>query len=209
MRLILVALLMLLSLFPLAAEAKVKTCKTMIDGQEQTLSYERGDDAMQENRSTREWLFGRYGKVSCPGYITLRALTPGISDEQRTPFCLYYDEERETYTGFGLGERDAWLSCKAKQEKGRFCRTVNATTETVDAITGKITGASGKDDGEGKSFRHSASGALITSGAKNYVKRTLGSAANSALSTVTAPAAITAAVVSVVVVGGAVYVCGD
>ena len=80
MRLILV-LLSLFALFPLAAEAKIKTCKTMIDGQEQTLSYQRGDDAMQENRSTREWLFGRYGKVSCPGYITLRALTPGAGGE--------------------------------------------------------------------------------------------------------------------------------
>lgn len=208
MRLILAALVTLLSLLPLTAAAKEKTCITVIDGQEVTLSYQRGDDAMQDNRSTREWLFGRYGKVSCPGYITLRAMTPGLVDSQRTPFCLYYDEERETYSGFGIGERDRWLICKAKQEKGRFCRAVDATKETADALADKINGASDKDDKEGRSFRD-ASGAFIAKGARDYVKRTLGNLANSALSTVTAPAALTAAVVSVVVVGGAVYVCED
>lgn len=207
MRLIMTLLLFLL---PAIAQAETKACLTVIDGQDLALSYDSRDETLRENRSTREWLFGRYGKVTCPGFVTLRAMTPGISDTERTPFCLYYNDKRETYSGFGLGERDAWLVCKQKETEGRFCRGVNATKETAADVAGKIATAARKSgDSKGRSFLHDASGAAIASGAGSYVTSTLGTAASSALAAVTAPATLTAAAVSVVAVGGAVYVCGD
>lgn len=206
MRLILAVLLYL----PLAAQAETKACLTVIDGQDVALQYDSKDAGLRENRSTREWLFGRYGKVTCPGFVTLRAMTPGISDAERTPFCLYYDKARETYAGFGLGERDAWLTCAAPPEPGRFCRGVNASKGMASAIAGRIAHAAKRDDeADGQSFQHQGSGAMIASGAGSYITSTLGSATSSALAAATAPATLTAAAVSVVAVGGAVYVCGQ
>lgn len=204
MRLILA---LLLTLIPLAALAETKACLTSINGAELAVMYDTRDASLRENRTTREKLFGSYGKITCPGFVTLREMTPGLTDEERTPFCLTYDKTRETYTGFDLGERDGWLGCKAPS--GRFCRSVNATKETAGQIAGSIgRAATGGGTGDGQSFLDSRSGALIASGAGSYVSSVLGSAASSALAALSAPAAMTAAAVSVVAVGGAVYVCG-
>lgn len=197
-----------LILAPLTAKAEVKACLTSIDGAENAVMYDTRDASIQENRSTRERLFGNYGKITCPGFVTLREMTPGLTDEERTPFCLTYDKDRKTYTGFDLGERDAWLGCKAPS--GRFCRSVNATTETAGQVAASIgRAATGGGDGGGESFLDTRSGALIASGAGSYVSSVLGGAASSAIAALSAPATITAAAVSVVAVGGAVFVCGN
>lgn len=197
----------LLFLLPAAAQAETKACLTSINGVEMAVMYDTRDASLQENRTTREKLFGSYGKITCPGFVTLREMTPGLTDQELTPFCLTYDRDRETYTGFDLGERDAWLGCKAPS--GRFCRTVNATKETAGQIAGSIgRAATGGGAGDGQSFLDTRSGALIASGAGSYVSSVLGSAASSAIAALSAPATMTAAAVSVVAVGGAVIVCG-
>ena len=169
--------------------------------------YDTRDASLKENRTTRERLFGTLGKITCPGFVTLREMTPGLTDAERQPFCLNYDKDRKTYTGFDLGERDAWLSCRAPS--GRFCRSVNATKEAAGQIAGAIgRAATGQGGDGGTSFVDTASGAVIASGAGSYITATLGSVANSALAALSAPGVATAAAVSVVAVGGAVFVCG-
>lgn len=196
-----------LALLPLPALAETEACLTSINGAELAVMYDTRDASLRENRTTRERLFGTYGKITCPGFVTLREMTPGLTDAERTPFCLTYDKGRKTYTGFDLGDRDAWLGCKAPS--GRFCRSVTATKEAAGQVAGAIgRAATGQGSGEGRSFVHSASGALIASGAGSYVTTTLGTVANSVATALAAPGVATAAAVSVVAVGGAVFVCG-
>lgn len=200
-------ILLLLALLPLPALAETKACLTSIDGAEMAVMYDTRDASLKENRTTRERLFGTLGKITCPGFVTLREMTPGLTDAERQPFCLNYDKERKTYTGFDLGERDAWLSCRAPS--GRFCRSVNATKEAAGQVAGAIgRAATGQGGDGGTSFVDTASGAVIASGAGSYITATLGSVANSALAVLSAPGVATAAAVSVVAVGGAVFVCG-
>ena len=203
-------ILFLLALLPLPALAETKACLTSIGGAEMAVMFDTRDASLKENRTTREKLFGTLGKITCPGFVTLREMTPGLTDAERQPFCLNYDKDRKTYTGFDLGERDAWLSCRAPS--GRFCRSVNATKDAAGQVAGAIARAAtgqGGNAGGGTSFVDAASGAVIASGAGSYIASTLGSAANSALAALSAPGVATAAAVSVVAVGGAVFVCGD
>ena len=201
-------ILLLLALLPLPALADTRACLTSIGGAEMAVMYDTRDASLKENRTTREKLFGNLGKITCPGFVTLREMTPGLSDAERQPFCLVYDKDRRTYTGFDLGERDAWMSCRAPS--GRFCRSVNATKEAAGDVASAIGQAAiggGGDEG-GRSFVDAASGAVIASGAGSYIASTLGTVANSALAALSAPGVATAAAVSVVAVGGAVFVCG-
>jgi hypothetical protein len=190
------------------AHAATEACLTSIDGVKIPLSYERKDAALKANRSARERLFGGYGEITCPSFVTLRQMTPGLTDDQRQSFCLLFDEDRDTYRGFMVGARDAWLGCRSPA--AGFCRHVNATRDTALAVTGALAQAvtaPAPDDTAGSSVLDAASGALIASGAGSYITSTLGAAASSALATLTAPATLTAAAVTVGAVGGAVYVC--
>lgn len=198
---------LLLALLPLPAWSETKACLTSIGGAEMAVMFDTRDASLKENRTTREKLFGNLGKITCPGFVTLREMTPGLSDAERQPFCLIYDKDRRTYTGFDLGERDAWLSCRAPT--GRFCRSVNATKEAAGQVAGAIgRAATGQGVDGGRSFVDTASGAVIASGAGSYIASTLGSVANSAIAALSAPGVATAAAVSVVAVGGAVFICG-
>lgn len=201
-------LALVLFLFPLPASAQTEACLTSIAGAEMAVMYDTRDASLRENRTTRERLFGNFGKITCPGFVTLREMTPGLTDAERQPFCLVYDKGRRTYTGFDLGERDAWLSCRAPS--GRFCRSVNATKEAAGQVAATIgRAATGQGAGAGgRSFTDTASGAVIATGAGSYITSMLGSVANSAIAALSAPGVATAAAVSVVAVGGAVFVCG-
>ena len=191
------------------AEAGVEACLTSVAGRDIPLAYDPDDAGLRGNRSIRERLFGGYGHVTCPGYVTLRAMTPDLSDDQRQPFCLVWDEEADTYSGFQVGPRDAWSECAAPS--GAFCRSVNASTQTAGAVAGAITrAATGAPlTGGANATVDTASGALIASGAGSSVLSMLGAAATSALAALSAPAVAAGAAVTVVAVGGAVYVCAE
>jgi hypothetical protein len=192
---------------PLAA--RPSACWTSIEGERKPLLYESDDSALRENRSQRERLFGGTGRVTCPGYVTLRALTPGLSDSQRAPFCLKYDKRLRTYSGFAVGTRDAYVSCRAPYRT--FCQRVNATKEELGALADlgsaiqtashSVVALTGL-----KAVEHS-SGALILTGSSGYISGTIGSFLTGTVATLTAPATATATLVTVVAVGGTVYYC--
>lgn len=194
---------------PVPAAASPVACLTRIEGQDIALVYDSADPILRENRTLRERLFGGYGRITCPGYVTLREMTPDLTDEQRRPFCLLWDDEQDSYGGFEVGDRNAWAECAAPS--GAFCRSVNASTETAAEVAGAIGRAAvgAPATGEGASVLDRASGALIATGAGGYISSTLGSATASALALLSAPAVAAGAAVTVVAVGGAVYVCGE
>src|SRR5690606_2620033 len=125
---------------------------------------------MKANTSVRVRLFGRWGKMDCPGYLTLREFTPGLTDAERQPICLGYNEDVDTYTGFSEGERDAYLICKIPRT---FCERVNATKDEAASFartgldvarrTAATTARSALTPDVGEIISHS-SGALIMKG---------------------------------------------
>lgn len=191
--------------------AEVVGCTTNVNGKSKQLRYNIFGDKLNDNYSMREIFFGGWGNIDCPSYITLRHLTPGLTDSERSVFCLQFDKKLKTYTGYVNGPRDAYLNCSKPSKT--FCERVNDSKAAAIAITGLGTGAvAGASTGAaaaGVTAVAHSSGAVILTGSAGYISGTLGTIGAGSLAVLTAPAAITTAAVSVVAVGGAVYFCGE
>ena len=204
-------LLLLLMLAPTASLAQLAACETSISGAPVDLKYIPDDAAFSDNRSFRERMFGGRGPITCPSLITLRYLTPDLTDDQRSVFCLTYDPDQKTYTGFDLGARDAFLNCRKPSKT--VCERVNQSKDAALAIAGlggqAPGGTAGKLAAAGVAVVKDTSGAMILTGNAGYIASTLGTAGTALMSVLTAPATLSVAAVSVVAVGSAVYVCRE
>lgn len=187
-----------------AALAQDADCSTTINGEPLVLFH---DSSLTPAPSTLGWLFGS-DDDSCPPEVVLAHLTPMLNEDERLPFCLMYDREAETITGFAQGEREDDLTCA---EPSAFCERVNGTKDAALALAGVDTEAglvenTGNVAGRVQAARDVA-GNTVVKGATGVVSGALGSLGATALSAMTAPAAVAAATVTVVAAGGAVYVC--
>jgi hypothetical protein len=215
LRVIPAALCLTLALAAGRAEAADVACVTSIAGEKRALVYDPDEPNIRANITLRERTFGGPEGIECPGYVTLgailRGLNPDISYAGMQPFCLRYDRDLATYTGVGVGKRTARLLCRT-EGKG-LCHYVNGSKDTALAVAGMgtklMTGMNTAATAAGVSATADASGAVILSGPASYLSGAFASLGASALSAVTAPATLTAAAVTVVVVGGAVYACSD
>ncbi|HEY9038311.1 MAG TPA: hypothetical protein VIN05_05120 [Roseovarius sp.] len=208
-----------------AAPAWAASCTTSIDGNlheiEYTVSRQDMVDTDQSvpkaelkgNTSLREKLFGRWGKVDCPAYLTLREFTPGLTDAERKPFCLVYDKDADTYTGFSEGDRNAYLICKNPKT---FCERVNTTKDEARSLartgldaarrTAVTTTQSALSPNVGEIISHS-SGALIMKGSGGFIVNALGATGTTIGTALSAPAVVATGAVTLVGVGGAIYFC--
>ncbi|MCQ0093129.1 hypothetical protein [Roseovarius sp. M141] len=205
----------------IVAPAWAASCRTSLNGTLHQIDYTVSQrdlsgtgqyilkKEMKGNTSVRERLFGRWGKVDCPAYLTLREFTPGLTDAERKPFCLVYDKDADTYTGFSEGDRNAYLICNNPKT---FCERVNATKDEARsyAQTGldmaMNTAQSALSPDVGEIISHS-SGALIMKGSGSFISGVLGTSGTSIGAALTAPAVVAAGAVTLVGVGGAVYFC--
>lgn len=90
------------------------------------------------------------------------------------------------------------------------CERVNATRDDAVAMTGSVArGVRDVATHPGTKAVTHGSGAMILSGTGASITTTLSTAGSTALTALTAPVALTAAAVTVVAVGGALYVCQD
>lgn len=198
-------------MFTSASYAEMQTCTTSIKGKSKKLRYDPAKIELYENYTFREILFGGWGEIDCPTFITLRHLTPKLSDDERSVFCLKFDKKLKTYTGFDSGPRDAYLNCKKPSKS--FCERVKESKDAAIAITGfgagTVAGTSTGAALAGVTAVTHSSGAVILTGTGGYIAGTLGSIGAGSLAVLTAPATLTTAAVSVVAVGGSVYFCKE
>ena len=97
------------------------------------------------------------------------------------------------------------------KETGKFCKVVNASKKEALAVTsvaaGLVGGATTTASAAGVSAVVHSSGAVILSGSAGYIAGTLGTAGAATVGVLTAPATLAATAVSLVALGGAVYIC--
>ena len=203
-------LALILAFLTLAAPAtaqELTKCTTSVRGETLEISYIPDDETVKDNQSFREWLRGEHKGLDCPAFVTLRYLTPELDDTQRGPFCLVWDKDRRTYSGFAEGERDAFLICKEPTRS--FCERVNASADTAALVTGLRRAQTPEEE---EYLRHS-SGAIILRGGDTIVTRSLSDALAASMMAIlgTAVTAVgaTAATSAVVVIGGTVYACRE
>lgn len=205
------AALLFLLLFASAARAELSPCMTSVNAAEVQLFFDPDDPRIDENTTFRESWFGDWGRITCPGFVTLRYLTPDLTDDQRGTFCLQYDRKARTYTGYSEGERDSFAVCRKPTKS--FCQRVNASKDTVLALTGLAASATGASEvaqtTQDVQLLTQDNGAVSLTGKAVAVAGALTRLGSTALAAAAAPAEVGAAAVTVVTVGGLVYLCKE
>ncbi len=186
----------LLPVVPGALSAETRECRANLNGVEVALSYEDSAEiwsSFRERRLTR--------RSTCPGKVVIAHMLPGLSEAERGTFCAVYDDKADEYRTVAVGGRDGYGRCDTPS---RACRIVTATKDEALRL-----GAMGTDMAVAgvKSAKNKA-GALVLSGKAGVLAGALGEAGGAAAAALAAPGVLAGAAASVVVVGGAVYVCG-
>lgn len=206
LRIFLLVLATLFAAFP--ARAEMRTCETRINGEPVALTFDDEEDIWS---SYREGWFTK--GATCPGLVVLRQLAPDLDDKERSVFCAVWDEKEEQYTGFAAGSRDGYGRCR---KPGLLCRGVKATAGEVMAVSGlgtqvqpapEVAEAPTEPPGLMSILARQA-GAVVLSGTASYVSTLLQGAGTAVAATVGGPVALAGAAVTVVAVGGALYMCG-
>ncbi|SDE01314.1 hypothetical protein [Limimaricola pyoseonensis] len=207
------AILALLPALPAAAEER--HCTATVNGQETVVTYD-DEIAFDTEIGTRERIARWPGAVwnrawgqapDCDSRVLFTYLAVELPPEETEGYCLAPDPED---AGWLLvpGERGRTAQCRVTA-----CDRVNSATDTaIDTgaalaglmLTPPPTPAQAAEDPA--RLLHS-SGALILKGTAEWLATSIGTAAPGVTAALTGPVAIGAAAASVVVIGGAVYVC--
>lgn len=184
-----------------ALHAAPTQCETKIDGEAVTIFYNTDDPTFSSLRER----FLRRGH-QCPGAVVITYLMPDLSASEREVFCANYDPKTKSHSLPAQGRRDSFGRCV---EPSKTCALVNTTKQEAIALMGM-----GERAEEGtrpgllsstiSAVTHS-SGAMILSGNAGALSGLLSSVGAAA----SAPAVLAGAAASVVVIGGAVYLCSD
>lgn len=187
------------------AMAAPTQCTTKIDGQSVTIFY---DDEEPTYSSFRERFFSR--RNTCPGAVVITYLMPDLTAEERLVFCANYDPDTQNHSQPAQGRRDAFGRCA---EPSRTCSLVNTTKQEALALVGigeqaEQGSLSDRLSSTVSAVTHS-SGAMVLSGNTASLSSLLSSAGTAIGTALGTPAVLAGAAASVVVIGGAVYLCSD
>ncbi len=195
-----------------AMQAQADQCRAFVNGDEVIVEAENFQTFAEEvkrrekllNWPSRTWNRTWGTPVACDSGVLYDYLATTVPEEDITGYCLTETKEN----GYFLvpGERNFRGLCKTT-----FCEKVNTTKQEGINIAATMTAAVASNARTAglNAIKH-GSGAMILTGSASSVSTSLGSAGSAALTTLSTPAVLGAAAVSVVAVGGAVYMCsGD
>lgn len=191
------------------AAAETRRCLATVNGSQVSITY---DPALAEPISRRERLVGWPGQAwrrawgappACDSELTILYLAQHLAGDEIDGYCLAQDDATDSFL-LVPGERNFRGRCRRTT-----CERVNAAAEDAMAAGRAVADiATGRTNSRVGAVLHS-SGAAIVSGQAGSIGTALGSVGSSVAAALTAPAVMAAAAVSVVTVGGAVYVCRD
>ena len=102
-----------------AKDERLWTCGTSIAGEPTEINYVR-DAEFRENVGRLEKNLSGWGRISCPGYVTLREILRRNEMGDDGSYCLLWDKQNDTYIGARIGARKGNALCKRT-----FCERVN------------------------------------------------------------------------------------
>ena len=213
------------------ADARTAECDALIEGETVTITYDTADPAWS---SRRERLFTR-GRT-CPAAVVIAHQLAEFPPEARQVFCTSVDPATG-HGPPSLGARDAYGRCVGPSRTCQMVNTTRdtaldlvglsqapaaspaagaSTGETTDEATGTAE-APGTAPAETSRSRPTStlstvthwSGATILSGNAGTVTGLLSSVGGTVGTALGSPALLAGAAASVVVVGGAVWLCSD
>ncbi len=181
---------------PAAADERLYSCETSLLGEQTEVNYVR-DEAYQANVGRLEHRFSKWGRISCPGYVTLREILRRNEMQDDGSYCLLWDKQNDTYIGAQVGARKGNALCRRT-----FCERVN--TAKAVAFQGANTVAVA-----GYEAVTQRPGAAILSATTGNLVGTLEGAGAAAAGVTSSPVAVGAILIGAAATGGAMWYCAD
>ena len=177
-------------------EERLWTCDTSIAGEPTAINYVR-DAEFRENVGGLEKNFSGWGRISCPGYVTLREILRRNEMGDDGSYCLLWDKQNDTYIGARIGARKGNALCKRT-----FCERVNnaraATFRSANTLA--IAGYDAVTQRPGAAILAATSGQMVG---------TLEVAGTAAAGVAASPVAVGAMVIGTAAAGGTMWYCAE
>ena len=179
-----------------AAEEKLWTCETSIAGEKTEINYVR-DAEFRENVGRLEKNFSGWGRISCPGYVTLREILRRNQMGDDGSYCLLWDKAGDTYIGAQKGARKGNALCRKT-----FCERVNSTRQATfrNANALAVAGYDAVTQRPGATILAATSGSMVG---------TLEAAGAAAMGLAASPVAVGSMVIGSAAVGGTMWYCAE
>lgn len=179
-----------------AAEEKLWTCETSIAGEKTEINYVR-DAEFRENVGRLEKNLSGWGRISCPGYVTLREILRRNQMADDGSYCLLWDKAGDTYIGAQKGARKGNALCRKT-----FCERVNSTRQATfrNANALAVAGYDAVTQRPGATILAATSGSMVG---------TLEAAGAAAMGVAASPVAVGSMVIGSAAVGGTMWYCAE
>lgn len=179
-----------------ARDERLWTCETSISGEGTEVNYVR-DAEFRQNVGKLEKSFSGWGRISCPGYVTLREILRRNDMPDDGSYCLLWDQKGDTYIGVQKGPRKGNALCLKT-----FCERVNATRQATfrNANAMAVAGYDAVTQRPGAAILAATSGSMVG---------TLEAAGAAAMGMAASPVAVGSMVIGSAAVGGTMWYCAE
>lgn len=179
-----------------AAEERLWTCDTSIAGEKTEINYVR-DAEFRQNVGRLEKNLSGWGRISCPGYVTLREILRRNQMADDGSYCLLWDKQNDTYIGARKGARKGNALCRKT-----LCERVNGTRQAAfrNANALAVAGYDAVTQRPGATILAATSGSMVG---------TLEAAGAAAVGVASSPVAVGSMVIGSAAVGGTMWYCAE
>ncbi len=184
---------------PVAPDPKAErlwTCGTSIMGEPTEINYVR-DAEFRANVGRIEKNFAGWGRISCPGYVTLREILRRNQMTDDGSYCLLWDKANDTYIGAQIGARKGNALCRKT-----FCERVNSTRAATFRNANALALA-------GYDAVAQRPGAAVLAATSGQMVGTLEAAGAAAAGVAASPVAVGALVIGTAAAGGTMWYCAE
>lgn len=179
-----------------SAEERLWTCDTSIAGEQTAINYVR-DAEFHQNVGRLERNLSGWGRISCPGYVTLREILRRNQMADDGSYCLLWDKENDSYIGAQRGARKGNALCRKT-----FCQRVNGTRQAAFRNANALAVA-------GYDAVTQRPGAAILAATSGQMVGTLEAAGAAAMGIAASPVAVGSMVIGSAAVGGTMWYCAE
>ena len=179
-----------------AKEERLWTCDSSIAGEPTEINYVRDAEFLESVGRLEKNLSG-WGRISCPGYVTLREILRRNEMVDDGSYCLLWDKENDTYIGARIGARKGNALCRKT-----FCERVNGARAATFRSANSLAVA-------GYDAVRQQPGAAIIAATSGQLVGTLEVAGTAAAGVAASPVAVGALVIGTAAAGGTMWYCAE
>ena len=175
-------------------DERLWTCQSSIADEPTEINYVR-DAEFRANVGRLERNLSGWGRITCPGYVTLREILRRNAMADDGSYCLLWDKRNDTYIGAQKGARKGNALCRRT-----FCERVNsaraATLHNANALA--VAGFDAVTQRPGAAILAATSGSMVG---------TLEAGAAVAAGVAASPVAVGSLVIGTAAAGGTMWYC--